>query len=103
VRVGESWARSILNVVDGVVGSGTLEGLVHGHIWWVEMLTSLSAKLTATLGSRDEDVFLISCAEYTIPEQLFQVISRRSYDAEDDLDAQVSRVVTQYKYTSSIE
>jgi len=45
------------------------------------------------------DVFLMACPEFTTPDELFQIISRYFFDAEDDINAEL-RLGTQYKYES---
>jgi len=56
-----------------------------------------------TLDSRKHadyrDVFLMACPEFTTPDELFQIISRLFFDAEDDRNVEM-RVGTQYKYKS---
>lgn len=62
-----------------------------------------NCKTYVTLDSRKHadyrDVFLMACPEFTTPDELFQIISRHFFDAEDDMNAE-SRVETQYKYKS---
>ena len=45
------------------------------------------------------DVFLMACAEFTTPDGLFQILSRRFVDEEQNQVIE-KRVVTQYKYVS---
>ena len=60
-----------------------------------------NCKTNTTLDSRKHadyrDVFLMACPEFTTADELFQIISRHFFDAEDDRNAEM-RVGTQYKY-----
>jgi len=60
-------------------------------------------KAYTTLDSRKHadyrDVFLMACPEFTTPDELFQIIGRHFFDAEDNQNPE-ARVGIQYKYIS---
>ncbi|KDR72786.1 hypothetical protein GALMADRAFT_212816 [Galerina marginata CBS 339.88] len=79
--------RAIVNVVDGVVSTGTLEGLVD------RLITN------SNLRSDNEyrDILLTACADFTTPADLFAILSRRFHEAEARTeDHPEDRVAVQY-------
>ncbi|KAH9483782.1 Serine/threonine-protein kinase STY17 [Psilocybe cubensis] len=66
--------RIIVDEDNGVVVSGTLEGLV-------DRLIGANFKSSRT-DVEYQDVLLTACADFTTPEDLFALLSRRFYDAE---------------------
>jgi len=45
------------------------------------------------------DTFMMGCADFTTPEELFDTLSRRFLDAESDMGINSEqKVVTQFKY-----
>ncbi|KDR73425.1 hypothetical protein GALMADRAFT_124495 [Galerina marginata CBS 339.88] len=87
VREAVSDPRLIVNVVNGVVSTGTLEGLVHRLITNFNLRSDIEYR----------DILLTACADFTTPEDLFVILSRRFHEAEARTeDHPEDRVAVQY-------
>ncbi|KAF8163016.1 ras guanine nucleotide exchange factor domain-containing protein [Crassisporium funariophilum] len=87
VREAVADPRSIVNSTEsGIILSGTMEGLVQ----------RLIANFNVRKDLEYRDILLTACADFTTPEDLFGVLSRRFYEAESSHGHPEDRVALQY-------
>ncbi|KDR72789.1 hypothetical protein GALMADRAFT_142523 [Galerina marginata CBS 339.88] len=77
----------IVNVINGKVSTGTLEGLVY------HLITNFNSHSTIEY----QDVLLSTCADFSTPVDLFAVVSHWFHEAETGKHPK-DRVALQYKY-----
>jgi len=95
----------VLNVVDGAILSGTLEGLTKflidfGERYAFNSTFLVNQKTSGFQGRRDFfNTFFMGWADFTTPQDLFDYLSYRFFEVEIDKNIQIKeRIDTQMRY-----
>lgn len=73
--------------------------MVLVSVCFIFRASSANTLLDSPRHTEYRNVFLMACAEFTTPDGLFQILSRRFFDEEMNENAE-RRVIMQYKYVS---
>ncbi|PPQ89078.1 hypothetical protein CVT25_006450 [Psilocybe cyanescens] len=86
LREALSDSRIVVDVVDGAVRRGTLEGLVQ------HLITTYNHNSPQDIEYRY--LLLVACPDFTSPENLFIILSRRFHEVESDVDIRAEDKIT---------
>ncbi len=99
----------IVNAINGVISSGTLEGLTKFLIDFGERYTYTSAflftqKTSGVQGHRDFfNTFFMGCTDFTTPEDFFDYLSHRFFEVEiDENIKRKERIDVQMRYSLAL-